>query len=533
MADNIKATWLKDKNGVKVAPATLTSQITDENGKGLDEILTQTIAVSGQAAVGEQVVVKKVDNNNNPIEWEYIERPCYEYKEDLINKEVWFNYFGMGKVAQYFFDSPMNFTDGAYEITVDDISWTVGYLLSGEWPFEYYIDSGNTHIRINNTTVEYFNRGSFQGLVKITKITAKTLDDKFLSSNIVRQSALNDYIKKNNYATTSAAGVVQPSTSYGTTMVNNKYIAISPASTSNISSKTDNYKPLTSKNIDYIVKEGLGDSALTWTETEKTKARNTIGVGQSDWEQNDNTKIDYIKNRTHYDYSTVYHLSQVVDYGGTIGAGDELYTPIDERLYELLVEKNVDEILVDGSQITFYEEINNQYGHKFCYKLNNEDYLYLYVSLLNKVAYVQSWSAFDGKHGTKTISYKYYERNLKQLDEKYIPDSVKPGVFVIDSEAYTYGDDALQAILSGKQLYIKVPSSSENSPYGNFMPVLQYQLPQNGNDYLTLFYLKDGIAQNLLAALATGSFDGVFGEITMMLSQSYDECPLKVDPIKQ
>ena len=109
------------------------------------------------------------------------------------------------------------------------------------------------------------------------------------------------------------------------------------------------------------------------------------------------------------------------------------------------------------------------------------------------------------------------------------------GVYVINSESYTYGDDALAAILSGKQILVKTLNFNGDEVtglYSNFMPVIQYQLPQNGNDYLTLFYLKDGIAQNLLTALTTGSFDGVFGEITMMLSQSYDECPLKVDPIK-
>ena len=114
--------------------------------------------------------------------------------------------------------------------------------------------------------------------------------------------------------------------------------------------------------------------------------------------------------------------------------------------------------------------------------------------------------------------------------------------YVVDSEAYTYGDDALQAILEGRQIYVKVPNAggvgSVDNIYANFMPVIQYQLPQNGNDYLTLVYLKDGIANNLIAGL-TGMMQGdmsgmanIYGEITMLLSQSYSECPLKVDPIK-
>lgn len=104
--------------------------------------------------------------------------------------------------------------------------------------------------------------------------------------------------------------------------------------------------------------------------------------------------------------------------------------------------------------------------------------------------------------------------------------------YVIDAEAYTYGDDALAAILAGRQIYVKVPSQTPGGLYANFMPVIQYQLPQSGNDYLTLIYLKDGIAQNIMAALQTGSFDAVYGQIVMLLSQSYDDCPLKVSPIK-
>lgn len=105
-------------------------------------------------------------------------------------------------------------------------------------------------------------------------------------------------------------------------------------------------------------------------------------------------------------------------------------------------------------------------------------------------------------------------------------------VYVIDSEAYTYGDDALDAILKGKQILIKVPNKTGGTLFSNFMPVLQYQLPNENNNYLILIYLKDGIAENIMTALQTGSFDGVYGTIQMMLSETYTECPLKVSPVK-
>lgn len=105
-------------------------------------------------------------------------------------------------------------------------------------------------------------------------------------------------------------------------------------------------------------------------------------------------------------------------------------------------------------------------------------------------------------------------------------------VYVIDSEAYTYGDDALDAILKGKQILIKVPNKVSGTLFSNFMPVLQYQLPNENNNYLILIYLKDGIAENIMTAMQTGSFDGVYGAIQMMLSETYTECPLKVSPVK-
>lgn len=113
--------------------------------------------------------------------------------------------------------------------------------------------------------------------------------------------------------------------------------------------------------------------------------------------------------------------------------------------------------------------------------------------------------------------------------------------YVIDSEAYTYGDDALTAILEGRPILIKVPNktgSGGSAIFSNFMPVLQYQLPNAGNNYLILFYLKDGIAENIMTAIqgimhgSTSAFNDVFGSIEMVLSQSYSECPLKVSPVK-
>lgn len=113
-----------------------------------------------------------------------------------------------------------------------------------------------------------------------------------------------------------------------------------------------------------------------------------------------------------------------------------------------------------------------------------------------------------------------------------VKESQKPFVIYEESaEEYasdpTYGDAVLEAKLAGREVLICVQNKTENTLYRNFMPVLQYQLPDENNDYLTLFYLKDGIAENIMYAMAAGSFAGVYGEITMKLSKKYTECPLK------
>lgn len=141
-------------------------------------------------------------------------------------------------------------------------------------------------------------------------------------------------------------------------------------------------------------------------------------------------------------------------------------------------------------------------------------------------------SAFDIEVDSMAVVYSITGCEISVPKKMHVADlkeelEQKTKPYVIDSERYTYGDDALQAILDGRQILIKVPNKNGGNLYANFMPILQYQLPNAYNNYLTLFYLKDGIAENLMTAMATQSFDGVFGEITMMLSKSYKKCPLE------
>ena len=262
-----------------------------------------------------------------------------------------------------------------------------------------------------------------------------------------------------------------------------------------------------------------------------------------DWNQNDPTAPDYIENRPFYEEM---ELEPVVA---------EQTVPINEwegkcSCYVALGKPSFFNeypggtkcmAVINGKEYTGVIDADGYYFgngafYNDYYPNTGEDF----VVWNDGVDMVSFWTR-DMKSGDSCTVSVYVIKNtsLKKIDHKFLPDEVggkKP--YVIDSEAYTYGDDALAAILEGRQIFIKVPNKYGGTLYSNFMPVLQYQLPNENNNYLILFYLKDGIAENIMTAMQaamqgnTAAFDGVFGAIEMMLSRSYSECPLKVSPIK-
>ena len=262
---------------------------------------------------------------------------------------------------------------------------------------------------------------------------------------------------------------------------------------------------------------------------------------QPDYEQNDPAARDYIKNRPFYreqkwkcvqEPQAIEVLSDNAYITGEIG----YLLNFDHFLHEECPDGTVFKLVVGGDEYVGTYKANGGYvGNGALYTPNQwydypdtgEDFLIAYYG-------ADSIGIVTRKPLTACeVSVYMLESEELVIDPQYASlFSGESLPYVIDAEAYTYGDDALAAILAGRQIYVKVPSQSPSGLYANFMPVLQYQLPQSGNDYLTLFYLKDGIAQNIMAALQTGSFDAVYGQIVMLLSQSYDECPLKVSPIK-
>jgi hypothetical protein len=92
---------------------------------------------------------------------------------------------------------------------------------------------------------------------------------------------LSGYVKKTDYAKDGGShGLVKINQSFGLYLPNgsSEALAINRATDEHIKNRGGVYRPLTSGHIDLIVKEGLTNSKLTWTEEEKARARALLGI---------------------------------------------------------------------------------------------------------------------------------------------------------------------------------------------------------------------------------------------------------------
>lgn len=97
--------------------------------------------------------------------------------------------------------------------------------------------------------------------------------------------------------------------------------------------------------------------------------------------------------------------------------------------------------------------------------------------------------------------------------------------YLADSAA---GDEALDAILAGKQILVRVPNADGGTFTAIYSPIYMYQLPNYMNNYLYLFYLRDEKQTLDLSALGAGTVQlPIYGELKMLLSQTYNNTPLR------
>lgn len=321
MSNKVKPGWLKDASGERIAPKTFISQVLSEDGKTLDKVLDKTITAPLYAEVGQQLVVKKVDENGKPIDWEYVERPCYvDELEVLFDERITLSNGSLQRDAypqamNYKFTSKLNLEFGESYVVQTDLGSTIVKCkdLNGKLGLDAsslrYINSSEAFTHIYSDGLDGYDMFPNILLLKITHVKAKYLDTDLIPELLKKPISegsygyvlktdgsggtfwdqnnnldLSSYVKTTQYATSNQAGLVKTNPSYGTSM-SSQYIQIWPASQSDINSKSNAYRPITPKTLDYAVKAGLGNSTLTWTEAEKTKARGVIGAaGKNEWD---------------------------------------------------------------------------------------------------------------------------------------------------------------------------------------------------------------------------------------------------------
>ena len=92
---------------------------------------------------------------------------------------------------------------------------------------------------------------------------------------------LSEYVKKDDYATSSNVGLVKVSVGNGLNINDSGLLSIVFANDKQIDDKLARYVPITPYNLDYAVKKALSDCKLEgddiWTEEEKAKALELLG----------------------------------------------------------------------------------------------------------------------------------------------------------------------------------------------------------------------------------------------------------------
>ena len=146
---------------------------------------------------------------------------------------------------------------------------------------DYAIKAGITTNTQTLTSAEKADARSWIGAISSSDIPVQ--DVQINSTSILSSGVANVPI-----AGSGTLGVVKLNANQGVSAYSAGDLVIISANENEIIAKTNAYKPIVPNKLDVAVREGLGNNSLTWTETYKANARNTIGASEQtefvDWE---------------------------------------------------------------------------------------------------------------------------------------------------------------------------------------------------------------------------------------------------------
>lgn len=285
------------------------------------------------------------------------------------------------------------------------------------------------------------------------------------------------------------------------------------------------------------------------------------GCEQPDWDQNDPTAKDYVKNRTHsFEAAPVLFDDDTKFEFYPMGAGESgCYV----KLSEPLEAGNAYSVTIDGETAVGVSESQSNMptwiiviGLQFSFGT-----VYMNGSIDDPHATLSTY--INGQDYACHMTIKKGQDVVNQLDEMYIPNTVprlesaKVGQSVVvsavdengkptawkaqeplllnadDADTYltdsTYGDTALEAIKTSRNILVKVPNADGGNFTAIYSPILMHQVPNYQNKYLYLFFLRDE-KQDLSALLGQPAgtvLMPTYGELKMLLSQEYNTNPLE------
>jgi hypothetical protein len=262
-----------------------------------------------------------------------------------------------------------------------------------------------------------------------------------------------------------------------------------------------------------------------WVEEQLSKKGET-----PDWLQNDPAALDYIKNRTHYTVVTEGEITLTINPGAMVGTGvtDRIYEQRETAKYASAVCAETLSYWFDtedgAGDFLLYDGITVIRGTR---RFNNN--IQFYKARANESVY----TAMDGELVSVDVTFTGEVEDVHQIDPKYIPNG-KPLILSADNaETYlndpTPGDEALEAVKIGRQILVRVPNASGDNYVASYSPVYMYQVPNQTNSYLYLFFLRDE-KQDLSALLGQPAgtvLMPVYGQLKMKLSKEHNENPLE------
>lgn len=164
---------------------------------------------------------------------------------------------------------------------------------------------------------------------------------------------------------------------------------------------------------------------------------------QVDWNQSDASAVDYVKNRTHYETAeqiknNIFNETLTFETDGTGTAGHHLYYGMVATSIESFEVDKVYNIIIDGQD---FGNIVCSNGSTLTIGGTGQD-IYWMFSISNGELYVDTYDT-SSSHQIQ-ISAVNEVINVKQLDEKYIPDTIarKSDIPNVDVTIYETKDDA-------------------------------------------------------------------------------------------